>query len=170
MIKVVTEAKFSRQAISKRFAYHQKTTWDQSFKYEHKKIAVGLNIGGMFEGISAALGLSIQKTLDTVSASETYEDIKTGTIQYFQDGFEQIYRTVKTTIYIKGHHATTEDEVYVDVLRDADAPNLDQQKLDDMARDYIKDHFGIEIPSDRPARLEHRFCAIGNFHYFQPKL
>ena len=129
MIKVVTEATFSRQAISKRFAYHQKTTWDQSFKYEHKKIAVGLNIGGMFEGISAALGLSIQKTLDTVSATETYEDIKTGTIQSFQDGFEQIYRTVKTTIYIKGHHATTEDEVYVDVLRHADAPNLDQQKL-----------------------------------------
>ena len=167
MINVVTEVTFKRQALQKSFAYHQSTKFDQSFQYEHKKIAVGLNIGGMFEGISASLGLSVQKTLDTVSASETYEDIKTGTIQSFQDGFQQIYRTVKTTIYIKGHHATTEDEVYVDVLKDEDAASLDQQQLNDMARDYIKDHFGKEIPSNEPAKFEHRFCAIGNFHYWK---
>ena len=153
-------------ALKSHYSFQQTTKYTESFKSEHKKIAAGLNVGGVFEGISAALGLKIQKTIDTISASTEYEDIKTGLVEKFQGGFQQIYRTITLTVHVNRHTAENVEETYVDVVKSKDSAALTDEKLNEMAREYIRDHLGVEIQPDQPPTFTKRFCTLGNFRVF----
>ena len=153
-------------ALKSHYSFQQTTSYSASFKHEHKKIAAGLNVGGVFEGISAALGLKIQKTIDTISISKEFEDIKTGLVEKFQGNFQQIYRTITLTVHVNNHAAKNVEETYVDVVKSKDSAAFTPEKLNEMAREYIRDHLGVEIQPDKPPKFTKRFCTLGNFRVF----
>ena len=164
LVKVDVLVSYRQIALASHFAYQQTTTIEENFRFEHNRISVGLSLGGAKEAISAALGLHVQKTLDTVSASKKHVDVRSAFSESFQLGFVQLYRIIKTTITINGYTATTDEETYVDVVNDTNRYNPDE--LEEMARDYVKDHFGIKIPQNQLANIKKRFCTIGNIIYF----
>ena len=153
-------------AYASHYAFQQQTKYSESFNSTHKKIAVGLNVGGVFEGITAALGLKIQKTIDTISVSKEYQDIQKGEVEEFQKRISQIYRIITLTINVNGHTAETEEETYVDVVKKNDSATFTPEKLNEMAREYVRDHFAVEIQPGQSAKFTKRFCTFGKFIAF----
>ena len=166
LVKVVVKVEYRALALARHYSFQQKTTASTSFKHENKKITAGLNVAGVFEGISAALGIKIQHTIDKISVSREYQDIQKGLVEEFQHGFQQIYRTITLTVHVNGQAAENVEETYVDVVKTKDSAAFTPEKLNEMAREYIRDHLGVEIQPDQAPTFTKTFCTLGNSRVF----
>ena len=167
MVVVKVKVVFSKEDVDKAVTYREETRFDAHFEREHKKVQVGLKLGGAFDGISAALGLQFKKTTDTASANAYHQHTMQGRYENFQDNLYQVYRTITTSVIINGNKATLEEKKYVDALpKNASVTNDQwQEYFEKQAITYIQDHFNAtdnEIDkSGDGASFGQAFCTLG---------
>ena len=171
MVQVTAKVVFSRKDDLLTYSFREEISFHQTFQHERRKIEVGLNLGGAFDGVSAALGLKFKKTLDTVAANVEYSDIKHGVAQKFMAGFYQIHREITTTVTINGKQATLVEEKFVDAMpKQPEIPIEEWEKeAEERAINYLKDNFGAsdsEIDTKGlGASFGQAFCVLGEKKY-----
>ena len=167
MVQVSAKVVFSRKDEETTYSFREEISFNQHFQHERRKIEVGLNIGGAFELISAALGIKFKKTLDTVAANAEYSDTKHGVYQKFMPDIYQIHREITTTVTINGKQATLVEEKFVDAIPKNESVDYKmwEKEAEERAINYLKDNFGAsdsEIDtSGLGASFGQAFCVLG---------
>ena len=127
-----------------------------------------MNLGGVYDGISAAIGLQFKKTVDTVAAQVEYSHTKNGVSITFQDDIYHIHREITTRVTINGQTATFTEDRMVDATpkNDSISPGEWDTYFENKAINYFKDNFGVskdEVDETGDgASFGQAFCVLGD--------
>ena len=137
-IFIYIEAQFFERGPGEFSRHEEEIVWTQSYQKNFDALDVKTGVSGGFKFFSASVSNQISKTTMTESSSLNYHRTISNSTQKYHS--RQLWRKVKTTVYIGESFATVEDTEYVDTTPDGE--DYSQAERYQMENKYIQRTYG----------------------------